>query len=190
MFCLLSAKIYNKSDNNNVWRGIILIVFILQLILFFNQCVQSVLISRYRSATLTIKYFHTCQSILYFTLSVIFTFLKRELLEDKCTSAVLTQINYPRDNCLSLTTAIIDCTIIIHVRYYLKKTKSRLSMTRPRRSLKKRRSEDNIDRRTKSITLEPVPGHRFPLIVIQLCVLIYMRTPCGLRKVVTIQGHH
>ena len=34
MFCLLSAKIYNKSDNNNVWRGIILIVFILQLILF------------------------------------------------------------------------------------------------------------------------------------------------------------
>ena len=26
MFCLLSAKIYNKSDNNNVWRGIILIV--------------------------------------------------------------------------------------------------------------------------------------------------------------------
>lgn len=59
-------------------------------------------------------------------------------------------------------------------------------MTRPRRSLKKRRSEDNIDRRTKSITLEPVPGHRFPLIVIQLCVLIYMRTPCGLRTVVTI----
>ena len=59
-------------------------------------------------------------------------------------------------------------------------------MTKPRRSLKKRRSEDNIDRRTKSITLEPVPGHRFPLVVIQLCVLIYMRTPCGLRTVVTI----
>ena len=59
-------------------------------------------------------------------------------------------------------------------------------MTRPRRSLKKRRSEDNIDRRTKSITLEPVPGHRFPLVVIQLCVLIYMCTPCGLRTVVTI----
>lgn len=66
------------------------------------------------------------------------------------------------------------------------KTRSRLSMTRPRRSLKKRRSDDNIDRRTKSITLEPVPGHRFPLVVIQLCVLIYMRTPCGLRTVVTI----
>ena len=59
-------------------------------------------------------------------------------------------------------------------------------MTKPRRSLKKRRSEDNIDRRTKSVTFEPVPGHRFPLIVIQLCVLIYMRTPCGLRTVVTI----
>ena len=60
-------------------------------------------------------------------------------------------------------------------------------MTRPRRSLKKRRSEDNVDQRTKSITLEPVPGHRFPLVVIQLCVLIYMCTPCGLRTVVTIQ---
>lgn len=59
-------------------------------------------------------------------------------------------------------------------------------MTKPRKILKKRRSENNIDRRTKSITLEPVPGHRFPLIVIQLCVLIYMRTPCGLRTVVTI----
>ena len=59
-------------------------------------------------------------------------------------------------------------------------------MTRPRRSLKKRRSEDNINRRTKSITLDPIPGHRFPLVVIQLCVLIYMRTPCGLRTVVTI----
>jgi hypothetical protein len=59
-------------------------------------------------------------------------------------------------------------------------------MTKPRKILKKRRSENNIDRRTKSITLEPVPGHRFPLIVIHLCVLIYMRTPCGLRTVVTI----
>ena len=63
---------------------------------------------------------------------------------------------------------------------HLKKTSSRLSMTKPRRNLKKRRSEDNIDRRTKSVTFEPVPRHRFPLIVIQLCVLIYMRTLCGL----------
>ena len=59
-------------------------------------------------------------------------------------------------------------------------------MTKPRRNFKKRRCEDNIDRRTKSITLEPVPGHRFPFIVIQLCVLSYMRTPCRLRTVVTI----
>ena len=59
-------------------------------------------------------------------------------------------------------------------------------MTIPRRSLKKRRSEDNIDRRTKSITLDSVPGHRFPLVVIQLCVLIYMRTPCSLRTVAAI----
>ena len=45
---------------------------------------------------------------------------------------------------------------------------------------KKRRSENNYDQRTKSITLAPVPGHRFPLVVIQLFVLIYMRTGCGL----------
>ena len=70
------------------------------------------------------------------------------------------------------------------------KDKLKAKYDKTQKELKKRRSEDNIDRRTKSITLEPVPGHRFPLIVIQLCVLIYMCTPCGLRKVVTIQGHH
>lgn len=66
------------------------------------------------------------------------------------------------------------------------KDKFKAKYDKIRKELKKRRSEDNIDRRTKSITLEPVPGHRFPLMVIQLCVLIYMRTPCGLRTVVTI----
>ena len=40
---------------------------------------------------------------------------------------------------------------------------------------KKRRSENNYDQRTNSITLAPVPGHRFPLVGIQLCVLIYYR---------------
>ena len=67
-----------------------------------------------------------------------------------------------------------------------KKDKFKAKYDKAQKELKKRRCEDNIDRRTKSITLEPVPGHRFPFIVIQLCVLIYMRTPCGLRTVVTI----
>lgn len=66
------------------------------------------------------------------------------------------------------------------------KDKFKAKYDKVQKELKKRRCEDNIDRRTKSITLNPVPGHRFPLIVIQLCVLIYMRTPCGLRTVVTI----
>lgn len=66
------------------------------------------------------------------------------------------------------------------------KDKIKAKYDKTKKELKKRRSEDNIDRRTKSITLEPVHGHRFPLVVIQLCVLIYMRTPCGLRTVVTI----
>lgn len=69
---------------------------------------------------------------------------------------------------------------------HLKKDKLKTKYAKSRKELKKKRSEDNIDRRTKSITLDPVPGHRFPLIVIQLCVLIYMRTPCGLRTVVAI----
>ena len=67
------------------------------------------------------------------------------------------------------------------------KDKLKAKYDKTQKELKKRRSEDNIDRRTKSITLQPVPRHRFPLIVIQLCVLIYMRTPCGLRTVVAIQ---
>ena len=51
------------------------------------------------------------------------------------------------------------------------KDKLKAKYDKTRKEHKKRRSEDNIDRRTKSITLEPVPGHRYPLVVIQLCVL-------------------
>ena len=36
------------------------------------------------------------------------------------------------------------------------------------------------------VTFEPVPGYRFSLQIIQLCVLIYARTSCGLRTVVEI----
>ncbi len=45
------------------------------------------------------------------------------------------------------------------------KDKIKAKCDKTKKELKKR-SEDNIDRRTKSITLESVPGHRFPLVVI------------------------
>jgi transposase-like protein len=34
--------------------------------------------------------------------------------------------------------------------------------------------------------VEPVPGYKFSLLIIKLCVLIYVRTGCGLRTVVKI----
>lgn len=51
---------------------------------------------------------------------------------------------------------------------------------------KKRCTDNNLNRRAKSIVLESVPRHRYPLLIIQLCVLIYVRTSCVLRTVVKI----
>lgn len=52
--------------------------------------------------------------------------------------------------------------------------------------LKKRRHDDNLDQRAERITFDAVPGHRYSLLVIKLCILIYTRTNCGLRTVVKI----
>lgn len=38
------------------------------------------------------------------------------------------------------------------------------------------------------VAFEPVPGHRFSIQLIMLCVLMYVRTGCGLRTVVDILG--
>ena len=51
---------------------------------------------------------------------------------------------------------------------------------------KKSRSETNLDRRTTEVAFEAVPGHRFSIQLIMLCVLIYAQTGCGLRTVVSI----
>ncbi len=51
---------------------------------------------------------------------------------------------------------------------------------------KKRRADDNRERRTTQVAFEPVPGHRFSIQLIMLCVLIYVRTGCGLRTVISI----
>ncbi len=55
-----------------------------------------------------------------------------------------------------------------------------------RKELKKRRKDRDCDRRTNEIVIDPIPGHRYSLLIIQLCVLIYIRTNCGLRTVVKI----
>ena len=55
-----------------------------------------------------------------------------------------------------------------------------------RKELKKRRKDRDCDRRTNEIVIDPIPGHRYSLLIVQLCVLIYIRTNCGLRTVVKI----
>ena len=62
---------------------------------------------------------------------------------------------------------------------------------KPRRRLsrlnsKKRRHEDNLEQRAERITFDAVPGHRYSLLVIKLCILMYTRTNCGIRTVVKI----
>lgn len=58
-----------------------------------------------------------------------------------------------------------------------------------KKELKKKRRADNNDlRRTTQVAFEPVPGHRFSFQMIMLCVLIYVRTGCGLRTVISIIG--
>ena len=57
---------------------------------------------------------------------------------------------------------------------------------RLRLNSKKRRHDDNLDQRAERITFDAVPGHRYSLLVIKPCILIYTRTNCGLRTVVKI----
>ena len=59
-------------------------------------------------------------------------------------------------------------------------------LNRLRLNSKKRRHDDNLDQRAERITFDAVPGHRYSLLVIKLCILIYTRTNCGLRTVVKI----
>ena len=61
----------------------------------------------------------------------------------------------------------------------LKRAKGELKQTKA--ELKKRRHEDNLEQRAERITFDAVPGHRYSLLVIKLCILIYTRTNCGLR---------
>ena len=65
-------------------------------------------------------------------------------------------------------------------------SKLRANLNKQRLNLKKRRHDGNLEQRAEGITFDAVPGHRYSLLVIKLCILIYTRTNCGLRTVVKI----
>ena len=71
------------------------------------------------------------------------------------------------------------------------KQKSKLSkkdqqLKKEDRQLKKRRAEKNADKRATRFDFEAIPRHRFSLLIVQLSILIYTQTNCGLRTVVAI----
>lgn len=51
---------------------------------------------------------------------------------------------------------------------------------------KKRRSENNIEQRTRTITFEPIERHKYSELVVRLSSLLYTRVNCGFRQVVEI----
>lgn len=51
---------------------------------------------------------------------------------------------------------------------------------------KKRRSESNIDKRTRTITFEPIENHTYSEFIVRLSTMLYTRVKCGLRQVVKI----
>lgn len=57
-----------------------------------------------------------------------------------------------------------------------------------KKELKKRRADNNNLKRTTQVAFEPVPGHRFSIQMIMLCLLISVRAGCGLRTVISIIG--
>ena len=61
-------------------------------------------------------------------------------------------------------------------------------LDKARKELKKRRKDRDCDRRTNEFVVDPIPGHRYSLLIVQLCVLIYTRTSCALHTVVKIDA--
>lgn len=51
---------------------------------------------------------------------------------------------------------------------------------------KKRRSESQLEQRTRTIAFEPIERHRYSELVIRLSTTLYSRVSCGFRQVVTI----
>jgi septal ring factor EnvC (AmiA/AmiB activator) len=51
---------------------------------------------------------------------------------------------------------------------------------------KKRRQDSNVERRARTVVVEPVRGHRFSELAIRLSTVIYSNMGCGLRSVVKL----
>jgi len=53
---------------------------------------------------------------------------------------------------------------------------------------KKRRSDNKVEQRTRTITFEPIERHKYSELVVRLSTLLYTRVNCGLRQVVEIMN--
>jgi hypothetical protein len=53
---------------------------------------------------------------------------------------------------------------------------------------KKRRTDNHIEQRTRTITFEPVERHKYSELVVRLSTMLYTRVNCGLRQVVEIMN--
>ncbi len=51
---------------------------------------------------------------------------------------------------------------------------------------KKRRSDNHVEQRTRTITFEPIERHKYSELIVRLSTLLYTRVNCGLRQVVEI----
>lgn len=53
---------------------------------------------------------------------------------------------------------------------------------------KKRRSDNHVEQRTRTITFEPIERHKYSELVVRLSTLLYTRVNCGFRQVVEIMN--
>lgn len=54
------------------------------------------------------------------------------------------------------------------------------------RTKKKRRSDNQVEQRTRTVTFEPIKRHRYSEVIVRLSTMLYTRINCGFRQVVKI----
>jgi len=54
------------------------------------------------------------------------------------------------------------------------------------RTKKKRRADNQVEQRTRTVTFEPIKRHRYSEIIVRLSTMLYTRINCGFRQVVKI----
>ena len=66
------------------------------------------------------------------------------------------------------------------------KSEARIAKRKATKADKKRRHDNNIQQRTRTVVVRPVKGHRFSELAIRLSSVIYSNVGCGLRSVVKL----